>query len=84
MVDKVGRREDEDLAHDVRVLLVAAHEPDHPPTGRITNHAFKARAHEVLELHALLDHRLPAATVEERLLHAREAPRNRQTTRSSS
>ena len=39
MVDEVGRREDEDLAHDVRVLLVAAHEPDHRPTGRITNHA---------------------------------------------
>ena len=29
MVDEVGRREDEALAHDVRVLLVAAHDCGH-------------------------------------------------------
>ena len=52
-----------------------------PVASRITP---SKRARKVLELHALLDHRLPAATVEERLLPAREALRNRQTTRSSS
>src|ERR1700733_4097980 len=32
--EEVGRVEDEHLAHHVRVLLIAAHEPDHPSTGR--------------------------------------------------
>jgi len=34
LVDQIGGGEDEDLAHHVGVLLVAAHEADHRPAGR--------------------------------------------------
>jgi hypothetical protein len=33
-VDEVGGSEDEHLAHEIRVLLVSAHEPDHATPGR--------------------------------------------------
>ena len=50
---QVGRSQDEDLAHHVRALLVAAHEPDHVTTGRGFDHGFESVAHEILKLHAL-------------------------------
>jgi uncharacterized protein YbcI len=54
--------EDEHLADHVRVLLVTAHEADHPPPGRVLDDRFKALAHDLLERHPLLDHgRSPAA-----------------------
>ena len=42
LVDEIDRAEDEDLAHHVRVLLVAAHESDHPPAGRLFDHLLEA------------------------------------------
>ena len=45
VVDEIGRIEDEDLAHDVRILLVAAHEADHPPASRTLDHRLEALAH---------------------------------------
>jgi hypothetical protein len=73
VVDEIGRAEDEYLAHHVRVLLVAAHEADHLAAGGVFDDAGEAVAHHLLELHALLDHRRAAATVEQCLLDAREA-----------
>ena len=73
LADEVGGPEDEYLAHQIGSLLVSAHEPDHPAPGRVFDHALKALAHEVLELHPLLDDRRTAAALEERLLHPGEA-----------
>ena len=56
LVDEVGPGEDEDFAHDVRVLLVAAHQADHVPAGRSFDHGVEALTNEVLEVHPLLDH----------------------------
>src|ERR1700690_1577151 len=73
IVHEIGGREDEDLAHQVRVLLVAAHEADHPLARGVFDDLRESLAHDLLELHALLDHRLAAAAREQRLLDAREA-----------
>src|ERR1700733_5046980 len=45
--EEVGRVEDVHLAHHVRVLLIAAHEPDHPSTGRTLDHGLKALPHQL-------------------------------------
>src|SRR5581483_3313591 len=55
MVDKIGGGKNEHLAHHVRVLLVAAHETDHLPAGRMLDHRLEAFAHQLLELEALLN-----------------------------
>jgi hypothetical protein len=34
LIDELARSQDEDLAHHVGMLLIAAHEADHAPTGR--------------------------------------------------
>ena len=52
IVDEVGRAEDEYLAHQVRVLLVSAHESDDLPAGRVLDHPGEALAHDLLKLHA--------------------------------
>ena len=44
----------------------------------------EAIAHDLLELHPLLDHCGTTPTVEQRLLHAEKPPRSTQTTKSSS
>src|ERR1700733_6895285 len=72
--DEVGGREDEHLAHHVRVLLVAAHKADHPTAGRALDHGLEAIAHQVLELHALPNDRRAPPPLQERLLDAREPP----------
>ena len=55
------------------MLLVAAHEADHVPAGRNLDDLLEPRAHEILELHPLMNHRRAAAAVEQRLLDSREA-----------
>ena len=55
---EIGRAEDEDLADHVRALLIAAHEADHRPAGRVLDDRLEALAHDLLEDHALLDRRL--------------------------
>ncbi len=72
IVNKVGGSENEHLAHQVRVLLIAAHESDHPSAGRILDDPSKPLAHDLLKRHALLNDRLAAPTVEQGLLHPRE------------
>jgi uncharacterized protein YbcI len=72
-LDQVGGSEDEYLAHQVGVLLVAAHEADHDAPGRVFDHLGEPVPHDLLELHALLDDRLAAPAIQERLLDAREA-----------
>src|SRR6202035_1448413 len=57
MVDEIRGSEDEHLAHHVRVLLVAAHKADHAPAGRMLDHSLEALAHQLLELHPLLNNR---------------------------
>ena len=42
IVDEIGRSEDEHLAHDVGMLLIAAHEPDHPPPCRFLDDGLEA------------------------------------------
>src|SRR5512133_3123784 len=74
VIDEVGGVEDEDLAHHVGVLLVAAHEADHVAAGGLLDDRGEALAQELLELHALLDDRRAAPARQQRLLHAREAP----------
>jgi len=73
IVEKVAGAQDEDLAHHIRVLLVPIHEPDHIATGRIFDHCREPIVHQLLKLHALLNDGLPAPTVEQGLLHPREA-----------
>jgi len=73
IADEIRRREHEHLAHHVRILLVSAHEPDHPPTSRVLDHSFKTSAHQLLKRHPLGDHRRPASTVKQRLLDPRKA-----------
>ena len=68
---EVGRSEHEDLADHVGVLLVAAHEPHHPPAGGRFDDRDEAVAHDVLELHALLDDRRRATALQQGPLHAR-------------
>ena len=68
LVDEVGGTEDEHLAHQVRVLLVSAHEPDDLPAGRVLDHPGEALAHDLLKLHALLDDRRAAPALEQGLL----------------
>src|ERR1017187_10608833 len=66
--DEVGGGEDEHLAHQVGVLLVAAHEADHPTSCRVFDDRGEPYAHDLLELHALLDDRVSAPAVQEGLL----------------
>jgi len=66
--DEIGRVQHEHLAHQIRLLLVAAHEPDHPAAGRLFDDLFEALAHQLLELHPLFDHRRAAAALAEGLL----------------
>src|SRR6202142_4761001 len=70
VLDEVAGREDEDLAHYVGMLRVAAHEADHLPAGRQLDDLLEACAHELLELHPLLDDGVTAAAREQRLLDA--------------
>ena len=72
-VDEVGRGEDEDLAHQVGVLLVAAHEANHPLVRGIFDDPGEPFTHDLLELHALLDHCLSTATRKQCPLDLREA-----------
>ena len=44
VVDEIRGCEDEDLAHDVRILLVTAHESDHLPAGRLRDDRLEALA----------------------------------------
>lgn len=71
--DKISWRENENLAHHVWVLLVAAHEPDHWPTGRILDDGLETLTHQILKGDSLLDDRSPPPAFEQRLLNAREA-----------
>src|SRR6476659_853809 len=71
-LEQIGRGQDEDLADHVGLLLVAAHEPDHASPGRPLDDLGEARAHDLLELHPLLDHRRRPPTLQQRLLHPRE------------
>ena len=73
LVDEVRWGEDEDLAHQVRILLIAAHETDDSLARGVFDDRCEPFAHHLLEFHALLDHRLPAAPVEQGLLDARKA-----------
>ena len=73
-VEQIGRVEDEDLAHDVGILLVAAHEADHSAACGILDHRDEALAHQLLELHPLLDHRVAAPALQQCLFDARVAP----------
>ena len=41
-VDEIGWSQNEHLAHHVGVLLISAHESDHPPPGRVLDHRLKA------------------------------------------
>ena len=61
MVHEIGRRQDEHLAHHVRILLIAAHEADHATAGRTLDDRFEARAHQLLKRDPLLDHRSATA-----------------------
>ena len=83
VVDEIRRRKDEHLAHDVRPLLVPAHEADHAPLGRVLYHALEALSHQLLELHPLADHGSLAAALKQRLLDREKPPRSRHTTASS-
>ncbi len=47
------RGEDEHLAHQVRVPLVARHEADDGPAGRLSDDRLEALAHDLLEGDAL-------------------------------
>src|ERR1700677_4071602 len=62
LAHEIRRREHENLAHHVRILLVSAHEPDHPSTSRVLDHSFKTVAHQLLKRHPRSDHRRPAPT----------------------
>jgi hypothetical protein len=84
LVDEIGWREDEHLAHHVWVLLVAAHEADQPPAGRVLDNRLKAFTHQLLKLHPLLDYRRAASSLQHRLFTREKPPRSTQTTRSSS
>ena len=44
VVDEIGRRKDEHLSHDVRMLMVAAHEADHPGRSHAGSPPGSARA----------------------------------------
>ena len=57
VVDEVGGGEDEDLAHQVGVLLIAAHECDDAAAGRQLDDLVEAMSHDLLELHPLTDDR---------------------------
>src|SRR6185503_16811451 len=72
-VRDVVRRQDEDLADHVRVLLIAGHEADNSATGGLLDDLLEALAHDVLEGHALADDVLAVAALEERLLNTGEA-----------
>ncbi len=56
------------------MLLVAAHEADDAPAGRMFDDRLETFAHQLLELHPLLDDGRAAPTFEQRLLDAREPP----------
>src|ERR1700733_11332795 len=73
-LDEVGGREDEHLAHHVRVLLIAAHKANHPTTRRALDHRFEALPHQLLKLQALPNDRRAATALQQRLLDAREPP----------
>ena len=73
LLEEIGGTEDEHLAHQIRVLLVATHKPDHRPAGRLFDHPGEAIAHYLLKLHALLNDSVAAPTIEQGLLHSREA-----------
>jgi hypothetical protein len=73
MTFALGGSQDEHLAHQIGLLLVAAHEADHPLAGSVFDDSYEALAHDLLKLHALLDDRGAAPAVKQRLLDAREA-----------
>ena len=55
------------------MLLIAAHEADHRPARSLLYDADEALAHQLLELHALLNDRRAPAALQKRLLDTREA-----------
>jgi hypothetical protein len=67
-LEQIGGSEDEDLAHHVRLLLVAAHETDHLAPRGLFDDGVEALAHQLLELHPLLDHGRSTATLAQRFL----------------
>ena len=72
-IKKIARGEDENLAHDVGLLLIAAHEADHLSAGRVLDHGGEASTHEAPEYHAPFDHGRGASTFKQRLLDAGES-----------
>ncbi len=70
---QIGGIEDENLAHHVRVLLVAAHEADHPAAGCIFDDLLEALAHQLSGTAGAVRSRLPTPAGEQGLLYAGEA-----------